>query len=397
MFLSALKILIPWLLFWQMPPAVKTVMVSNPLNINRPVEEISIPAAKISGLLAFYGAKNLIIKEMNSGELMLHQPIDTDANGTVDEIIFQTNIAANQVNTFSISGDKTGKLHKKPGIAQTYARFVPERIDDFAWENDRVAFRTYGPKAQQITEDGSPGGTLTSGIDCWLKRVSYPIINKWYRNDQDKISSYHTDSGEGYDPYHVNSSRGCGGIGVWANGKLNVSKNFTAYKVIATGPIRTIFELSYAPWKANGITVTETKRISLDLGSHLSRFEIDLKSSEPLPNVVIGLTQHEKKGKAYGNQNQGWFRYWEPMDDAALGVGLVLNPRLVTQYQDYQTIEKDQSHIYVFTKPNNQKLIYYAGFGWSKNGHYPDSLAWDNYLEEFAKRMAAPLQIKFAA
>ena len=27
----------------------------------------------------------------------------------------------------------------------TYARFVPEREDDFAWENDLVAFRAYGP------------------------------------------------------------------------------------------------------------------------------------------------------------------------------------------------------------------------------------------------------------
>src|SRR5205085_8225450 len=98
----------------------------------------------------------------------------------------------------------------------TYSRFVPERIDDYAWENDRVAFRTYGPVTQRIVEEGKPGGTLSSGLDCWLKRVPYPVIDKWYKKSIEG-GSYHKDEGEGYDPYHVGLSRGCGGIGVWKN------------------------------------------------------------------------------------------------------------------------------------------------------------------------------------
>ncbi|MFP3822536.1 DUF4861 family protein, partial [Bacillus sp. SIMBA_008] len=57
---------------------------------------------------------------------------------------------------------------KKPVATHTtYARFVPERIDDFAWENERVAFRTYGPEAQRLVDEGKEGGTLSSGIDIW--------------------------------------------------------------------------------------------------------------------------------------------------------------------------------------------------------------------------------------
>lgn len=51
--------------------------------------------------------------------------------------------------------------------------FVPERKDDFAFENDKVAFRIYGPALKDSKEN--------SGIACWLKRVDSPIIDKWYR------------------------------------------------------------------------------------------------------------------------------------------------------------------------------------------------------------------------
>jgi len=92
---------------------------------------------------------------------------------------------------------------------RTHCRFVPERFDDFAWENDQIAFRTYGPAARERAEN--------SGFDCWLKRVETPIIDKWYGPMKEK--SYHKDWGEGHDPYHVGKTRGCGGLGLWIDGE----------------------------------------------------------------------------------------------------------------------------------------------------------------------------------
>jgi len=46
---------------------------------------------------------------------------------------------------------------------------------NFAWENDKVAFRTYGPEAPASDKMADlRDGTLTAGIDCWMKRVDYP-------------------------------------------------------------------------------------------------------------------------------------------------------------------------------------------------------------------------------
>jgi hypothetical protein len=190
--------------------------------------------------------------------------LDENGDGKPDALLFQTDVAAKGTKTFVLAA---GSEAMPASPVTTFARFVPERTDDIAWENERVAFRTYGPNAEQLYDKKDPAGTLTSGMDCWLKRVNYPIINKWYAQHVLTPFSYHKDTGEGYDPYHVGASRGTGGTGVLDGGKLYVSKNFATYKVLATGPIRTVFELTYAPWDANGRPVTERKIISLDLGA----------------------------------------------------------------------------------------------------------------------------------
>ena len=231
-------------------------------------------------------------------------------------------------------------------------------------------------------------------MDCWLKRVAYPVIDKWYAGSVLKSGFYHKDIGEGYDPYHVGTSRGCGGIGVWDNDQLYVSKNFVSYKTLATGPIRTVFELSYAPWPANGRTVTEKKRISLDLGSHMTRYEELLSSSQPLPNCTIGLTLHQQQGTVRADPKAGWFRYWEPVDDSELGTGVVITPADLLQFTDYRTAQKDLSQLHILTKPR-PALVYYAGFGWTKGGQFHSAAEWDAYLADFARRLASPLEVKW--
>ncbi|WP_460921019.1 DUF4861 domain-containing protein [Pontibacter brevis] len=373
----------------------KSFTVKNNLDMDRTAETVSVPVSEVEAFVKEYGAENILIRDGETDSLLVTQALDNDADGTIDEILFQTDIRANAEKNFEITGAADGAAQQPKSGLTTYSRFVPERTDDYTWENDRVAFRTYGPVAQRMVEEGTPGGTLTSGMDVWLKRVNYPIINKWYEGYKEDPNFYHVDRGEGYDPYHVGASRGIGGIGVLVGDTLHVSKNFTEYKTIAEGPIRTVFELSYAPWQADGRTINEKKRISLDLGSNMTRFENYLEADQSLPNATIGITLHEKKGEVKANPEQGWFRYWEPMDGSNLGTGVVLAPAVVEDYKDHRVDTKDQSHLYVITKPENNKLVYYAGFGWEKSGQFKSKEEWDQYLANFAKRVASPLEVKF--
>ena len=376
-------------------PAPLAFTVRNRLAVARPAETVSLPAARLTSLLKAYGADNLLVRDAATGAVLVSQMLDNNADGQVDELLFQTALAANEAKRFTVSGAANGAAQRPKSSLTTFSRFVPERIDDYAWENERVAFRTYGPVAQQLTEAGRKDGTLTSGMDCWLKRVPYPVIDKWYAGNVQEAGYYHHDRGEGYDPYHVGDSRGCGGTGIWDNDRLYVSKNFIRYKTLATGPIRTVFELTYAPWEANGRVITEKKRISLDLGSNLSRYEDFYSSPQALPNFVVGITLHEKKGAVRAEQPAGWFRYWEPIDDAEVGTGVVLAPAAVTEFRDHRVEQPDQSNLLIFTRPASTGLVFYAGFGWTKSGQFRTVQEWDAYLARFAQTLTSPLEVSW--
>ncbi len=160
------------------PPASLSFTVHNP-GPDRRAETISIPASAIASLTGAYGPDNVIVLYKDSA--LVSQAVDHSGDGAVDEILFQTDLRAGEEKLFTLQASADGAARRPKSPVTTYSRFVPERIDDYAWENDRVAFRTYGPEAQRITESGKPGGTLTSGMDCWLKRVSHPVVDSWYK------------------------------------------------------------------------------------------------------------------------------------------------------------------------------------------------------------------------
>src|SRR6185369_855024 len=90
------------------------------------------------------------------------------------------------------------------------AKYILPR-KDVTWENDRTAHRIYG---------GPIAGDVRDGIDVWVKRVRYPIMDNWYNGDSlkgKKRISYHVDHGEGADYFDVKKSLGAGGSGLWTS------------------------------------------------------------------------------------------------------------------------------------------------------------------------------------
>ncbi|KDN55064.1 DUF4861 domain-containing protein [Flavobacterium seoulense] len=364
------------------------ISIKNNLDFTRK-EVVSVSGKQLSNLLKGKKEKELRIKKAGTSEFVVLQWIDYNQDGIADELLFQAEVLAKSKANFEVFFDANIPLVESK--ITTYSRFVPERTDDYAWENDKVAFRTYGPDAQKRVEEKRPEGTLTSGIDLWLKRTDKPIINKWYAENAKKSGYYHIDHGEGYDPYQVGPSRGTGGTGIWEDDKLLVSKNFVNYKTIAVGPLRTVFELVYAPWSP--YEVKETKRISLDLGSNFSKFEISIDSQKPIPNYATGISLHDNKGEVKINKKEGWFRHAEKIDGVLLGEGIVLNPKLVNDAFSNVSKEKDRSDLLVVTQPKENKLTYYAGFAWQKSGQISNESDWDALLQKKAKMLANPLRV----
>ena len=372
----------------QKPKTSITLIVMNNLNLSRSFETVEISKASLEleakGNFELFG-----IRDAETKEFLVTQYIDNDKDGVLDVILFQPEINANAQKKFELVGIEAPL--DLDSIDRCYSRFVPERTDDYAWENNRVAFRTYGPTAQKMIEDNVKGGTLSSGMDAWLKKVEYPIINSWYEKTTTGKGSYHEDTGEGLDNFHVGVSRGVGGIAVNRDSVYYISKNFTSWETLTNGPIRTSFILRYAEWDAAGNTIREEKHISLDYGSNLSKYEIEISGTDDLS---VGLTLHEKDGEITTNLDKGWVSYWEPHEGSELGTGIVSPVGTMTGFEYYVTPLKDQSNLYAHLTNHVHKVTYYAGFSWKESGQYPTKKEWEQYLDDFAKKINNPLIVQ---
>lgn len=329
----------------------------------------------------------LLVKNAESNEAMISQLYDRDADGSMDDILIYCEVEANSDMKMVIT-----ETDNMPDYdSKLFCRFVPERTDDFAWENDRVAFRTYGPTAQKMAEDGDKAGTLSSGMDCWLKKVDYPIINKWYEKTTSGKGSYHKDTGEGLDNFHVGISRGCGGLGVYIDEEIYASKNFTAWEILDNGPLQTRFRLDYADWETPNGMISETKEISLDRGSNLMKIVAEVEGSD---QITVGLTLHENDGEIAVDTLNRWFSYWQPHDDSEIGMGIICHPEYYDSYSHQVSEEKDKSHLFVHLKVIDGKVEYYTGFGWKKSERFSTSQEWNDYLNRSSLAIQHPLEVK---
>jgi hypothetical protein len=255
--------------------------------------------------------------------------------------------------------------------ARACARYVPQAFDDVAWENDRIAFRVYGPALEKEQKTGS-------GIDVWVKSTHALVIDRWYKADD-----YRRDHGEGLDFYSVGESRGCGGLGIWNGKSLAVSRVWKTHKILVSGPDKAVIQLTYAPWEiGGGRKVWETRTITLEAGSNLNRIESRLDSDAPGDLVVgIGIVRREAEGgEATFDKRVGMISYWQPPDPVSgtIGCGVRVDPAKVVRL-----LEADGHYLALIKVTPGKPFVYYAGAGWSKGG-FATQGDWERYLRNYA-------------
>jgi unsaturated rhamnogalacturonyl hydrolase len=221
----------------------------------------------------------------------------------------------------------------------------------------------------------------------WAKRIREPVIDRWYRADD-----YHRDRGEGLDFYRVGPSRGCGGLGLWDGTQLFTSRNFRHWRLLANGPVRVAFELDYDAWGPPQARVTETKRISLDLGQSFSRISTRLSVAGPprsLP-VAVGVLRRGE-GTVARDEPTTWLSYVEPPqgDSGQIGCG-VLAPG------NAAFVENAQHYLLVRDHPSDRPFVYYAGAYWSKAPDFRQPDEWSVHLAAFSRRAGAPVVVTIA-
>jgi unsaturated rhamnogalacturonyl hydrolase len=320
--------------------------------------------------------------------------------------LFQVDLAAGETKTFYIL-DASALAAVPPPIVKTFARFVPERADDFAWESDRIAHRAYS--LALIPKEG----TISSGPDVWIKKNRELTVDAMYRTKH-----YHEDNGEFMDDYRVGKSRGCGGVGIWDGQKLYTSSNYRSWKLITTGPIRSEFELTYDAWDAAGRKISETKRYSIDAGSWMTRAQSIFASTDNSPLTVgVGLAERAcptNRVEFFAHdQAKGWLTYWQPEDQpkGTTAVAIVLPKNSVQEFTtDNPAMSDAVKHANVpqpthegYPAIRNRLAIaqaeigkpfeYYLGACWDRSGDFTNHDQWEAYVKRFAERRDQPLQV----
>jgi len=375
------------------------VRVTNPAAFHRDGETVELDeGAMPAGVPPL---SRLSVMDGMSSRILDFQACAAEPGGKPEKLLFQADFAAGESREFRVV-DASALAALPPPIVKTFARLVPERENDVAWESDRIAHRMY--QLELIKSEG----TISSGVDVWCKRTRDLVVDTFYRN-----GDYHNDHGLGLDDFHVSRSRGCGGLGIWDGGRLHVSSNYRSARIIASGPIRSEFELTYDAWDAGGRSVSEIKRIRIDAGSNMSRAESVFTAEGTAPLLVgVGIALRPADGLIRRDREGGFLSYWQAADRDRGNIGCaVVFPKggieeFASENATLQKLTEKQ-----LTTPDSEGLpavanllaivpaeagrpfVYWLGAGWSKSGDFADAKAWEDYVRRFVDRLHAPLVV----
>lgn len=350
-----------------------TIRITNPGATFLKQTVVEIPWKTVKAAYAQVDTAMLQVVQTETGQEVAYQ-LEHRGEKEIKNLLVQVSIDPKQTIRLALRRGKPA-----PVEPITYCRYVPERYDDFAWENDRVAFRIYGAALNGRSDNAY-------GSDIWAKRTDALILNKWY-----KQNDYHKDHGEGLDYYHVGLTLGAGDIGVFLNDSIQYIHNYRNWSVLDNGPIRSTFRVTYDPYTFNGITVKETKTISLDAGSQLSKIQVHVDHDAPrnLP-MVVGITLRKEQSPLLLDEKNGVLGYWEPTHgkDGTIGVGCVFPASPVPMLRKYE------HGLGKLTVKSHADMVYYNGGAWDKAGLITSSEAWFAYLHQFANQLKKPLIIQ---
>ncbi len=350
----------------------QTLTIKNSGNLNYIEQVVEIPWQTVKEKFPPIDTGNFKVVNPATKEEVVYQ-LEYKGSRDIRNLLVQVSVPSKSSVKLLIQKGK-----HKPFPAKTYCRYVPERKDDFAWENDKIAFRMYGKALQGTSEDAF-------GIDVWVKRTDRLVINERY-----KLNNYHTDNGDGLDYYSVGNTLGAGNSAPFVKDSVWYSENYQTYNILDNGPLRSTFTLFYDEWNVAGKKVNASKTISLDAGSQLNKVEVTYTFQGNSLPVAIGIVKRKEQGVELFDRQKGIAGYWEPEHgkDGITAVGTIVPERVV------KTLSTTIQLFTVVKTKTGKPLVYYAGAAWNKAGHFTMPEQWFSYLKEYEEKLGAPLVVE---
>lgn len=377
-----------------------TITVENKGNVQRQ-ELVEMPVKDIYGKLGIKQGEPFIVKNV-LGQQVAYQ-VTYDGKLLIDA---------------SVRPKGSAEFTVEPGEPKPMKTFVcgkqyPERVDDIAWENDRTAYRVYGPALQRT-------GEKAFGIDVWVKNTPDLEVDKRYVTelsnhskieelkkagktaealDLEQETTYHYDHGYGLDCYKVGPTLGCGTPALMDGNEIIMPYCYKTYKILDNGPLRFTVQLDYNPFTiGEDKNVVEHRIISCDKGSNFNKMTVWYEGLTKPRDMVAGVVIHAEDTKSILT-GENYVLYADPTDNPAkqnfqIYVGVLFpNGVKATKVMMYDTPSNGNSGhgVGIITYQPNEKYTYYFGSAWSKNDVRTLN-EWNLRAEETLNALHVPLK-----
>jgi len=267
-------------------PQIKNIKVaiSNPGDHARKAADIVLSIAEIRKVAPDFTPGAMIVAASDAStveqdasstqtEELPAQADDLDGDGKADELAFQIDLAPRQTRIVTVSyGNQESIWRLRGDYEQRTAALFSRKIEGLGWESERVAFRVYFDSRNAIDLYGKRRPTLQLGM------YASPDY------------TYHDESPEGRDIYKVGDAIGIGSVAGLVDGKtIKVAEvKERKWRIISSGPVRTIVELEYNGWNAGGKIMDLRSRITQWAGERGFTHMIFAKSADDF-DFVTGL------------------------------------------------------------------------------------------------------------
>ena len=295
----------------------------------------------------------------------------------------------------------------KPYQQKVYATGALYKIrkDDIAWENDRCAYRVYGPALQKT-------GERSFGTDIWVKNTPDTVVYERYikdmignrKNDDETeiLTSFHLDHGNGSDPYRVGATLGLGAPSLMVGKNQVLPYCYKDYRILDNGPLRFTVELAYNPSTVGNMkNVVEHRIISLDKGSNFNKMTVWYDGLTTPTDFATGFPIHEEdtETKTFAKD---YVSYADPTDNVEVNnsqvfVGVLFPEGIDHTY--YQLFDKKHDgatgHALGLKRglKNQEKYSYYFGAAWSKYD-VRSYAEWQIRIKDYLDALKNPLQVE---
>lgn len=346
------------------------VSVKNSSDLDRTAETIELDFGNIMASHPEITAENVVVTD--AAGVQIPSQVYTEDYGMV-KLIFQAAVPAGKTVEYTV---KAGEREAYDTLV--FSRYVPERLDDYAYENNRIAGRVYGPALSD---------PRTLGPDIWLKRVESLVVDKRY-----ELNDYHHDHGDGMDCYKVANTLGGGALAPYADDKIVLGDNYETYNRICNGPIRTKVLFTYKPFKVDGNTVTLKRELTVDANTNFIKISNWFNAPVDELPVVLGAVLHDVLDREDGDY---YIAFTEKASDSAdpdadgnISVGLVVD----AGEDDVEAGTMDGHAVLKYNITPGKRADVWTGSGWSKGGiESPE--AWNKIVKDFAYAQAHPLEV----